>query len=397
MLLVLIVLCIRPQGLIVLIRRNAWSIQFIDAGNYSREATIISDHPHAMIWISRSLVERGKLEEAKTLLSYSNKSSPFRLSLLGMIASREGDATKASRLWELAEDPQSIIRNARNAFDSSDYESAAIYYLTLTEMGYPSVVSSLIDILEWRLNDINNAQEVLTDAITSFPQDREQHEWMRRLGDILRKQGEWDKAKDLYLIVLNEDPSDCQALIGLGWIAFYQDGNEIAAERFFLHTVELLPDVDAGYSALGKLKYRLGEYSASAQWFQRATEKNPKNHWHYLNLVNSLRMTGNNNAAIDVYQNALKIIPNNPNIYSGLSLLYQEKSEWILAIDAIENAIFLAERSDNSLESYYLRAGSLYQATGDLDKARKAYESVLIINPNNESAKTELHSLNAGE
>ena len=85
--------------------------------------------------------------------------------------------------------------------------------------------------------------------------------------------------------------------------------------------------------------------------------------------------------AIDSFEQAIKISPQNPNYYNSLSSALQNVKRYDRALAAINRAIEIAPRS-----SWYSNRGNIYRGLKKWDLALADYNQALVLNPNNPRA-----------
>ncbi|WNF13837.1 tetratricopeptide repeat protein [Microcystis aeruginosa] len=85
--------------------------------------------------------------------------------------------------------------------------------------------------------------------------------------------------------------------------------------------------------------------------------------------------------AIDSFEQAIKISPQNPNYYNSLSSALQNIKRYDRALAAINRAIEIAPRS-----SWYSNRGNIYKYLKKWDLALADYNQALTLNPNNSRA-----------
>ncbi len=96
-----------------------------------------------------------------------------------------------------------------------------------------------------------------------------------------------------------------------------------------------------------------------------------------------------------VIQNAHLFYPGAARLdeaYFEMAWAYHLNGNPALAISSIEQALVM-----NSTPRYYLRAGAIYEAAGETDKAVAAYRQVLLTDPENETVRNALERLVADD
>jgi tetratricopeptide (TPR) repeat protein len=220
--------------------------------------------------------------------------------------------------------------------------------------------------------------------------DPESEDAYYQVGQVYLNQEEWETAKNWFGLGIDMFPSYPHLNIGYGW-AMYELGYSIQlVKEEFLESIELDDTNGDGYYAIGQLLTREGNYSEADIWFEQAIERNPDRQRWYIARGNAAREAGKYNAAIENYLEGIALFPEFAASYYQISLAYLLNNQPEKATDAIEFAIELMGRPD---ERYHIRAGQIYESTGDLPKAKTAYLTALQIDPNNKTAKERLLSM----
>ncbi|MEW5820812.1 MAG: tetratricopeptide repeat protein, partial [Cyanobacteriota bacterium] len=102
----------------------------------------------------------------------------------------------------------------------------------------------------------------------------------------------------------------------------------------------------------------------------------------YFNLGNEYYTQGEYNLAIDAYNKAINIKPDNPEIYHNAGIICIELDKYDLALDFLEKAISLDNKND---DTYYF-LGHTYEICGISDKALENYGRAIALNPGHANA-----------
>ena len=163
----------------------------------------------------------------------------------------------------------------------------------------------------------------------------------------------WNKAADFYRQALKIVPGNPQALSNLG-LALVELQEFEEALRCYLEAARALPEDPLPLEKVAQLSERMGEIEKASQASLRAAELYLKNR--------DVPM------ALQSWGRVVRLNPENLQARTRLALVYERMGEK-------RNAV-----------AQYLVAASLYQAGGDLGKARQAVDQALRILPNNEDA-----------
>ena len=134
---------------------------------------------------------------------------------------------------------------------------------------------------------------------------------------------------------------------------------------------------------LGWLYYNLGNYPESQKYYQIATQILPYSIEAKLGYVLPVSGLGYWDKVIEVYNDILKIDPQNTLVNYRMGAIYYERKQYEKAYNFLENVINLYP---NDFDAILLFAWSHYQM-GKLKEAKVLFNKALLIKPNNASAQ----------
>jgi len=121
-------------------------------------------------------------------------------------------------------------------------------------------------------------------------------------------------------------------------VALYATGNTKEAKERYERALRIREDATT-YNNLANAQRDLGNYNDAIDAYKKAINANPKLVNPYTNLANiqmySLNKTDD---AIDTYRQALKEIPNDPNVQVLLALAYEKKGDIPSAKQTLKSA-----------------------------------------------------------
>jgi tetratricopeptide (TPR) repeat protein len=237
-----------------------------------------------------------------------------------------------------------------------------------------------------------------------------------RLGEILIKLGQFDKAQEVWEAMLAQTTDDREeALIyhQLGWIKDDQ-GEYAEATRFYEKSIEIdektlppnHPDLAASYSNIGGVYIKMGEYSKALSFHEKALEIYekilPPNHPDLATSYNNIGLVyekmGEYSKALSFYEKALEIRektlpPNHPDLatsYNNIGGVYIKMGEYSKALSFHEKALEIYEKTlppnHPLLATSYNNIGKVYYYTEEYSKALSFYEKTLQICENSLSS-----------
>ncbi|MFQ5615682.1 MAG: tetratricopeptide repeat protein [Anaerolineales bacterium] len=268
-------------------------------------------------------------------------------------------------------------------------EKALQIYQVAWQKNLQESVAVLANALQ-RQGNFETEEAILRQALTDFPTSPNRLMWWRTLGTNLRKQKAWEAALQVYRDALREFPSDPLLHIGLGW-SMYEHGDSIEnALNVFQQAIALDDRRGEGYFAIAQLFAREKNYSEADPWFRLATENDPTNAWYSLNHANNVRNAGNVSLALLIYEDILARSPHYAWVHYEIAWAYHLLGRHQEAIAAIEQALGLFSSPD---QWHYLRAGAIFEAAGDLERALYYFNETLAIEPTNSSAHQAINRL----
>ncbi|HJP49747.1 MAG TPA: sulfotransferase [Pseudomonadales bacterium] len=131
------------------------------------------------------------------------------------------------------------------------------------------------------------------------------------------RNGEPDKAENIYRDILKRDPNHIEAIRLLAAVActhrHFRD-----AEVLLLQAVSLAPDFAKAWLDLSNVQGELDKFPESIESAREVEKLAPQTAESYIALANALARAGQQEEAITGYQQALKIKPSHPGAFSGL-------------------------------------------------------------------------------
>jgi predicted O-linked N-acetylglucosamine transferase (SPINDLY family) len=192
----------------------------------------------------------------------------------------------------------------------------------------------------------------------------------------LHQRGDLHQAEGIYRQVLQDDPSNFDALNLLGVVA-YQAGKFDDAVRLIRRAIEIKPDVPDFYNNLGNALRLLGKVEEAVSSFRTALSLAPRFAEALNNLGLALRDQGRSDEAARALRKALKISPRLPDAHNslGMALLDQGKSDE--AIRCFRQAV----RLKPDYAEAFNNLGLALKAHGKAEDAQRCYDDALRLNP----------------
>ncbi|MCB9643763.1 MAG: tetratricopeptide repeat protein [Myxococcales bacterium] len=264
------------------------------------------------------------------------------------------------------------------------------------------------------------------------------------------------EATELYLKILDANPTDADALLGLARISMFVGKMEeaeayatgalrVAPGEGMVYTLfgllaeaknqadkavsemqkgaELSPDEFLPVYNYGRVLALVGQYDEALPYLLRSTEIEPHNYAAFYTLGTTLTMNGMHKEAAAALNQAMKIAPKNLDVYATLAdvllrnhdpdmalyvlnagmnecgehpALLEKAAVVCVGVNKIANAVEYFEKITKQLPTYaqaWLNLANLYILTQDLEKSEAAAKQVLTFEPNNWQAHYNLGNL----
>ena len=205
-----------------------------------------------------------------------------------------------------------------------------------------------------------------------------------RMGDLALRNNETDLCLDCYRKVLEANPLNRDVLVKLATVlqTYYPDNTSETIECYE-KLLEFNVDTAAIYYELGHLYLRREDKINSVSAFKLALEKEPTNPYYNNSLAYAYSRAELYDDAIEYYQKAIAINPDNEwtsIVCQALGGIYAEINGNIEAAIATYQAGIILNPNNYEL---YLALGDTYMAEFDLDKAIRIYCDAIMVNPDN--------------
>ena len=230
-----------------------------------------------------------------------------------------------------------------------------------------------------------------------------------RLGWILIKIGQSEKAEELYQMLLDKVSSDTERgdyLHMLGWVyndvGKYSKALSSCKRSLEIRKVALPPnhsDLAKSYNNIGMVYMNVGEYSKALSSYERSLEIRkvalPPNHSDlaksYSNIGNVYMNMGEYSKALSSYERSLEIRkvalpPNHPdlaNAYNNIGNVYADLGEYSKALSSHEQSLEIRKvalpPNHPDLAGSYNNIGNVYYKMGEYSKALSSHEQSLEI------------------
>jgi len=193
-----------------------------------------------------------------------------------------------------------------------------------------------------------------------------------RQAEEARQAGNFQAAEEIWRQVIEQDPDNAPAYLGLG--NRLRDQNKLEeAIAAYEKAIEVDPNYAFAYVGLGNALRSDNQLEAAKTQYQQAIELNPNLPGVYWNLGNVLSELGDLEEAIAQFRIALKLKPDSVPVYNDLGDVLLNLGNVEEAIATYNEAIDLGSRYVSS----YVGLGNALQENNQLDQAIEAYKSAI--------------------
>jgi tetratricopeptide (TPR) repeat protein len=232
--------------------------------------------------------------------------------------------------------------------------------------------------------------------------------WLR-LGKLMIKLGHFDKAEELYEILLQQTTNEGIKAHLFHHLELIRNSQGKYAEAIEFHEKSLEikqkilpenhPDFAQSYNNIGTVYTNMGEFSKALSYYEKALEiyqkTLPPNHPHLATFYNNIGAVYDNmgeySKALSYYEKALEIwqksLPeNHPDLassYNNIGQGYYKMGEYSRALSYYEKALEIFQKTlpENhpDLATSYNNIGFVYENVGEYSKALSYYEKAVEI------------------
>jgi tetratricopeptide (TPR) repeat protein len=238
--------------------------------------------------------------------------------------------------------------------------------------------------------------------------DPDSKEWYR-LGKLLLKIGQFDKAQQVYEVLLDQAMNDIDKALSYHYIGWAKSDKGEYSEALSSYEKALQirrqslppnhPDLAQSYMGIGIVYSNMGEYSNALSSHEKTLEIRqqslPWNHPDLAKSYNNIGLVYSNmgeySKALSSYEKALEIWqqslpPKHPDLaasYNNIGIMYSNMDEYSKALSSHEKALEIRQQSlppnHRDLAKSYNNIGLAYSNMGEYSKALSSYEKALEI------------------
>ena len=281
---------------------------------------------------------------------------------------------------------------------------------------------------EVHLNLVGENDQEMGELTRHVREEMGSHTGWSRLGWILIKTGQSEKAEALYQMLLDKSSSNTDRALYLNQLALVYDsmGEYSKALSYYEKDLEISkqalppnhPDLATSYNNIGIVYDDMGEYSKALSSYEQSLEimkvSLPPNHpslaTSYNNIGSVYYNMGEYSKALSYYERSLEIYkvalpPNHPSLaisYGNIAGVYDEMGEYSKALSSYERSLEIMKvalpPNHPLLATSYNNIAGVYDEMGEYSKALSSYEQSLEIMkvalpPNHPSLATSYNNI----
>ncbi|MEK2643731.1 tetratricopeptide repeat protein [Bdellovibrio sp. BCCA] len=231
------------------------------------------------------------------------------------------------------------------------------------------------------------------------------------LAEVYKSEDRYSQSKEIYEKVVEADPKNKKAWLGLGESEKALGLNDKALKAFLSAAVLDPTDGEALFQA-GKLYLETSRFEEAIQQFKRVQRLNPNYPRTYYYIGKAAFSSGDFNMALEAskaekkinpnvadsyilaaevytarrqyaecaaeYSQAMKLRPQGADIYVKSATCYRQSG----SIDVAEDMLALASARESGYAEIYREQGAIYEVKGDNRSAAQAYNKYLGLSPN---------------
>jgi len=318
-----------------------------------------------------------------------------------------GYLQRANKIYE--NDIETLILLAKAHMASGDYASAQKYSVRAIELDSTSTDAQIVYArILTQFQGLETGILYLKDLINKFSYTMD---FRLALADLYREQERATQAQKIYEQLVDADPKNKKARLGLGQSYQAQAVFDKALRQYLSASVSDPSDVEGLFRA-GLLYIDIGKHSDAITQLKRAQIVNPLyprlNYYmgraYYLNgdydqalkaslderklnpnLADSYILAAEIYASTKQfqkcateYQQAIKLRPQGADLYVKVARCYRQSG----SADIAESMLGIAASQESGLPEIYKEQGAVYETKGDIRAAVQAYNKYLTLSPN---------------
>lgn len=373
---------------------NVWSLSYLKQSKNMDSIFLHTEpppnHPRASIWFARSALKNNDPNLAIILVNpLAEKLDRDALRILGSASFMNDDYELAIQALEQAKDAQSLWSIANYFIERGDIAYAQLSFEAALAANPEPGVDYFTEFLITQKHDIDAAKRVLYQALDGYPDSQYYYDWLFQLGEILKKQGFWEEAINIFkqaAIIRPMAPEPHYALVAL----YSENGRIDDAYSEIEIAISIDKDRGYGYFAKAHLLAQIGNIKEADYYYSLAIEKTPHQKSWYLERAKNAINIGDLSLAATILADATYLFPDYADAFYEIAWVFHLLGNDADAQRAIKEAIL---RKKSVPIWYYIRAGEIFEAGGKFEDAISTYKRILELDSDNRTAIKRLEEL----
>ena len=311
--------------------------------------------------LGRIYMELGEYKKAEVVLSESAEEDPHNgcaFQALGVLYTEIGEPNKAIENLKALADRGPFVRDAQTMVAEACFQAG----------DYPCA-------LEYIERAIERDDQPRFHLIKGYTQIMLKHytEAKKTFGE-LKERGHRVQAASGYghLALIGQDYSTAEKF----FLSIVSEATEEGGDNPLLHDMTLL--------GLGWVYANQNEHSRAIEYFEAALKDRPDQLLAVISKANSLLWLGDSEQALEIYNRALELSPDNKYILEGIGLARYNLGEYDAAEESFKRSL---KNSRQPWTCPYEGLGLVYFKQGKFDEAKRNLEKSIDLNPDIEFKK----------
>lgn len=220
----------------------------------------------------------------------------------------------------------------------------------------------------------SQAKEIYEKIVEADPRNKKA--WLG-LGESEKALGLNDKALKAFLTAAVLDPTDGEALFQAGKLYLETSRFEEAIQQF-KRVQRLNPNYPRTHYYIGKAAFSSGDFATALEASKQEKKLNPNVADSYILAAEVYTARKQYAECAGEYSQAMKLRPQGAEIYVKSATCYRQSG----ALDVAEDMLALAGARESGYADIYREQGAIYELKGDTRSAAQAYNKYLGLSPN---------------
>lgn len=282
-------------------------------------------------------------------------------------------ATKAVEID--ATNPEAQITYAKMLAQTNGVDSAIMYLQELIKR-FSYTLDYRVALAEvYKMEDrYSQAKDIYEKVVESDPKNKKA--WLG-LGESEKALGLNDKALKSFLSAAVLDPTDGEALFQAGKLYLETSRYDEAIQQF-KRVQRLNSNYPKTHYYIGKAAFASGDFAAALEASKAEKKLNPNVADSYILAAEVYTARRQYTECASEYSSAMKLRPQGADIYVKSAACYRQSG----SIDVAEDMLSLAAARESGYAEIYREQGAIYEIKGDARSAAQAYNKYLGLSPN---------------